>query len=124
MRKVSIIVVFALFCASIALAEVVNGKIDLKVGDEVYACNCGEECPCMTMSRKPGNCSCDNEMVKAEVVKIEEDTAMLKAESWETARPFKMTGKYVCACGPECKCDTVSQNPGKCSCGVELKKVQ
>jgi len=124
MRKISIIVLFALFCALIALAEVVNGKIDLKAGDELYACNCGEQCPCMTMSRNPGNCSCGNEMVKAEVVKIEEDTAMLKADSWETERPFKMTGKYVCACGPECKCDTISQNPGKCTCGVDLKKIQ
>jgi len=27
---------------------------------------------------------------------------------------------YSCACGPECKCNTVSVKPGKCSCGKEL----
>ena len=27
---------------------------------------------------------------------------------------------YVCNCGPECKCNTVSKNPGKCSCGQDL----
>jgi hypothetical protein len=27
---------------------------------------------------------------------------------------------YVCNCGPECKCNTVSTKPGKCGCGVEL----
>ncbi len=124
MRKTILSAAIALFCASIVFATIVNGKIDLKVGDEVYACNCGESCPCMTMSRKLGNCSCGNEMVKAKVVKIDGDTAFLKADSWEKERPFKMTGKYACACGPECKCDTISQNPGKCACGVELKKVQ
>lgn len=27
---------------------------------------------------------------------------------------------YWCACGPECKCNTVSTKPGKCACGKEL----
>lgn len=27
---------------------------------------------------------------------------------------------YVCNCGPECKCNTVSTKRGKCACGVEL----
>lgn len=27
---------------------------------------------------------------------------------------------YWCACGPECKCNTVSLKPGKCSCGKEM----
>jgi len=27
---------------------------------------------------------------------------------------------YWCACGPECKCNTVKLQPGKCSCGKEL----
>ncbi len=123
MRKTAIAAI-ALFCASIALAAVVNGKIDLKVGDEVYACNCGESCPCLTISRMQGECACGNKMVKAKVVKIDGDTVMLKADSWEKERSFKMIGKYSCACGPECKCDTISQNPGKCACGVELKKVK
>lgn len=27
---------------------------------------------------------------------------------------------YVCNCGKDCKCNTVSTQPGKCSCGGEL----
>lgn len=27
---------------------------------------------------------------------------------------------YWCACGPECRCNSVSKSPGKCSCGKEM----
>ena len=27
---------------------------------------------------------------------------------------------YWCNCGPECKCNSVSTKPGKCSCGKEM----
>ncbi|MDA8082351.1 MAG: hypothetical protein M0024_01690 [Nitrospiraceae bacterium] len=122
MRKTVLLAVIVLFCAALAFAAS-SSKMDLKAGDKVYACNCGEKCPCQTMSRNPGKCTCGNEMVKAEVMKVEGETAMLKAESWEKERPFRTVGKYACACGPECKCNTISQNPGKCTCGTEMKKV-
>lgn len=123
MRKTMFFAVFVLLCASVALAGTV-GKMDLKVGDEVYACNCGADCPCQTMSRGPGKCTCGKDMVKAKVMKVEEGQVMLKADSWEKERPFKTTGKYACACGSDCKCETISQNPGKCPCGNEMKKVE
>jgi hypothetical protein len=28
---------------------------------------------------------------------------------------------YTCACGPECKCNSMSTKPGKCNCGKEMK---
>ena len=31
--------------------------------------------------------------------------------------------RYVCSCSPGCKCDTISQNPGKCTCGSDMKKL-
>ena len=43
-----------------------------KVGEEIYACNCGPACQCGTLSTAPGKCTCDKEMVKAKVVKVEE----------------------------------------------------
>lgn len=98
-----------------------GGKLDLKVGDEIYACNCGEKCPCDTMSRNAGNCTCGHEMVKAKVTKVEEGKASLKADTWKSEKSFKTTGKYACSC--ECKCDEISQNPGKCTCGVDMKKL-
>ena len=64
------------------------------------------------------------EMVKATVVKTEGNTALLKAAGWEKERPFTTTAKYACACGESCKCDTISQNPGKCTCGTEMEKVK
>ena len=113
---------------SIALAALASAgaksKMNLKVGDEVYACNCGIECKCNTMANKAGNCTCGKAMVKAKVVRIEGDTAYLKADTWKEERPFKMTGKYACACGPTCKCNAISQNPGKCPCGEDMKKVE
>ena len=27
---------------------------------------------------------------------------------------------YVCNCGADCKCDTISKEPGKCKCGKEM----
>ena len=118
-----------LFAISFTMALVVSGfadskgKMDLKVGDEVYACNCGEKCPCNTLSKNPGKCTCGKDMVKAKVTKVEEGKAYLMADGWEKERVFKTTGKYTCDCGKDCKCDTISQNPGKCTCGAEMKKV-
>ncbi len=100
-----------------------KNKLDLKVGDERYVCNCSGKCPCNTISNNPGNCTCGNEMVKAKVVKVAKGTADFKAAKWEKERTFKTIGKYVCDCAPGCKCGTISQNPGKCTCGTELKKV-
>jgi hypothetical protein len=37
---------------------------------------------------------------------------------------FKTTGKFQCACGPKCDCDTISQKPGKCSCGKAMEEVK
>ncbi|HSB51317.1 MAG TPA: hypothetical protein VLD40_01535 [Dissulfurispiraceae bacterium] len=124
MRKVAIIAI-ALFVASIVAIAFAGteGKMSLKVGDEVYACNCGEKCPCQSMANKPGKCTCGTDMVKAKVMKIEGDTAYLKAEGWEKERPFNTVGKYTCACGAGCDCNMISQNPGKCTCGTEMKKV-
>jgi hypothetical protein len=101
-----------------------KGTMDLKVGDEVYACNCGEKCSCNTLSKMPGNCTCGNPMVKAKVIKVEKGKVHLMAEGWEKERIFKTKGKYACDCGTDCKCNTISQKPGKCPCGDELKKVE
>ena len=124
MRK-HLIVLFVLISVSILAAAYADQKatVDLKVGDQVYACNCGIECKCNTMANKAGNCTCGKAMVKAKVVRIEGGTAYLKADNWKEERPIKTTGQYVCACGPTCKCNAVSQHPGKCPCGTEMKKV-
>jgi hypothetical protein len=123
MRKTFFFPVIVLFFATVAFAGTF-GKMDLKVGDTIYACNCGADCPCNTMARMPGKCTCGKEMVKAKVMKVEKGRALLKADSWGKARYFKTTGKYACACGPDCKCEAISQNPGKCPCGEEMKKVE
>ncbi len=70
-----------------------SGKMDLKVGEEVYVCNCGPSCPCNSMSMKEGNCTCGNKMVKAKVTKVEKDMAYVKAEGWEKPRAFTYPGQ-------------------------------
>lgn len=123
--KRSVYAVFAVIML-VALAAVAfagaKAKMELKAGEEIFACNCGEKCPCNTMSRNAGNCTCGKEMVKAKVTKLEGDAAYIQADGWEKERPFRTTAKYACACGPTCKCGTISQNPGKCTCGVEMEK--
>jgi hypothetical protein len=116
------VLVLSLSLALAAFAALKGNKIELKVGDEVYACACGEGCDCDTISRKPGKCSCGTDLVKAKVTKVEAGKAYLKADGWPKERAFKTEGKYICACGPECNCDTISQKPGKCACGADLKE--
>ena len=96
-------------------------EMKLTMGQEVYACNCGATCPCDTLSMNPGKCTCGKDMVRATVQSVDEGTATLMVSGKE--RTFKTVGKYACACGLECPCNTISQNPGKCTCGKEMKKV-
>ena len=119
MKKLLILtLVFTLALATVAIAA--KTKMTAKVGDELYVCACGESCPCDTMSRNPGKCTCDKDLVKTKVTKVEK--GMITVESRK--KPFVSKGKYACACGPECKCDTISQNPGNCSCGKKMMEVK
>jgi hypothetical protein len=95
-----------------------GNKLELKSGDEIYACNCGEGC-CDSLSGRPGKCTCGNDMVWAKVTRVTGDAAYLFAGEWPKERAFKTVGKYVC--GSSCDCDMISQNPGKCVCGEDLK---
>ena len=124
MKKVLAIGVVILLClamAGISFAALKNGQMNLKVGDEVYVCGCGEGCPCLTMSRNPGKCVCGKDLVKSKVTKVEKGKATVMVNGKEQVFPTK--GKYACACGPKCNCNTISQSPGKCGCGSEMTAV-
>jgi hypothetical protein len=95
-----------------------NPRMVLKAGDEVYACGCGPACPCKTLSMQPGKCSCGVPLVKSTVMKMEGDVAVINVNGKD--ENFPLVGKYVCPCGPDCPCDTISQTPGKCACGKDL----
>ena len=72
MKKLLILmVVFALGFATFAIAD--KTKMTAKVGDELYVCACGEGCPCDTMSKSAGQCTCGKDMVKTKVTKVEAD---------------------------------------------------
>jgi len=125
--KKTVMIIFSAVLALGLIASAYAGlksTMELKAGAEVYACNCGEACKCDTMSNNAGKCSCGKDMVKAQVTKVEEGKASLKAAGWEKERSFKTAGQYACACGPTCKCNTISQNPGKCTCGTEMSKIK
>ncbi len=107
-----------IFCA-VSSADT-TGRMDVKPGDEIYVCACGEMCDCDTMSMKPGQCSCGKDMIKTKVTKVDENLIYVEAYK----RGLKRMGKYACACGAGCDCNTISQKPGNCSCGKPMKEVK
>lgn len=121
MRRRFLIGMASLLILGIAAAYAERGAFDLKVGDEAYFCNCGAECACDTISRNPGKCTCGVDLVKGKVSGVEDGKVTVMIGGKE--RAFKTSGKYTCACPPSCTCDTVSQNPGNCTCNVPMKKV-
>ncbi len=118
---ITLALVFVFVGATLSQAALKAGTMQLKAGDEVYVCGCGEKCPCLTMSKKPGQCTCAKDLVKGKVSKVAKGKATVMMPDGKE-QMFPMKGKYVCACGPKCDCDTVSQAPGKCACGKELKE--
>ncbi len=111
---------FALVFVGTATAAQKMAKAKYKAGDVVYVCNCGPDCPCLTMSKKEGKCVCGKEMVKTKIDKVVKGKAYVMVNGKQ--RVFKTTGKYVCNCGPDCPCDTISQKPGNCVCGKPMVK--
>src|SRR5512142_2438812 len=124
MKKACVAILGVCLVAAAAALLLAQDKshLVLKPGEEIYACGCGPSCDCQTLARKPGTCSCGKPLVKATVKSVGEGTAVLLIGDKE--QTFKTAGKYMCACGPSCKCDTISQKPGKCACGVDLVEVK
>jgi hypothetical protein len=121
MKKI-LISLFAVTLLLVAVVAFADKTLPVyKKGDSVYVCTCGDSCDCKTMSRKEGKCSCGNALGKGTVSKVEGDKAVVKVGDKELN--FITKAKYACACGDGCKCGTISQKPGKCSCGTEMKKV-
>jgi hypothetical protein len=119
MKKVLILmVVFTLAFVTFAVAD--KTKMKVKVGDELYVCACGEGCPCDTMSRNAGQCTCGKDLAKTKVTKVEKGKITVESRG----KPFISAGKYACDCGPDCKCDTISQNSGNCTCGKKMVEVK
>ena len=138
--KIFLFVTFSMFSI---FAYMETGTAEEQRKDVLYTCNCGPECKCNTVSTKPGNCACGQPMKWGHVVKIEGNEALLctckegcKCSGLDPKDPAKCacgspvkrvslkgTGIYFCNCGGSCTCNTVSDSPGKCKCGMELKKV-
>jgi hypothetical protein len=121
MKKVliSLLITSLLLIAVIAFAD--KSLPVFKKGDSVYVCSCGDSCDCKTVSRKEGKCSCGSPLAKGIVSKVDGSQLIVTAGDKVLVLPAK--AKYTCACGDGCKCGTISQKPGKCSCGSEMKKV-
>lgn len=116
----------SLFVASMLLVAVVAFADKtlpvFKKGDAVYVCSCGDGCDCKTMSRKEGKCSCGKALGKGTVSKVDGDKAVVTVGGKELN--FVTKAKYACGCGDGCNCGTISQKPGKCGCGSEMKNVE
>ena len=105
-----------------AAAAAADTKITFKKGDEVYVCGCGAGCPCLTMSKKAGKCSCGKDLVKTTIDKVEKGKAYVTVDGKTVV--FKTTGKYACACGANCDCGKISRKSGECVCGKPMKAVK
>jgi len=123
MKKAAVLLA-VLTLVLVAIAFAANPKPVFKLGADVYACNCGETCPCQTISKKEGKCPCGKDMVKAKVTGVAKSEVTLLGAGWEKDRTFSSVAKFACACGPKCDCDTISQKAGKCPCGTEMKAVK
>ena len=79
----------------------VAGRV-LKVdGTDALVCPSGAECQCAFNPADSTKCGCGKPVRKMSL---------------------EGSGLYVCACGSSC-CTTISAGPGKCKCGMALKRV-
>jgi len=126
-------------CAAVQTAGTETDRQDV-----LYTCNCGPECKCNSVSTKPGKCACGVPLKWGHVIKTEGNEAILcqcaegcKCQGLDPKDPSKCscgtpvkrvnldgTGMYFCNCGGSCQCNTVSDKPGPCKCGMKLKKVE
>lgn len=93
---------------------------ELKKGDAVYVCGCGEACKCGSIAAAPGKCGCGQPLVKATVAKIDGGLITVDRAGGKGETTFK--APYKCACGPKCTCNAVALGPAKCHCGMEMVK--
>ncbi|MFZ4857675.1 MAG: hypothetical protein ACOYL3_14880 [Desulfuromonadaceae bacterium] len=115
----------SLFVTSLLLVAVVafadKNLPVYKKGDTVYVCTCGDTCDCKTMARKAGKCDCGTALGKGTVSSASKDKIVVTVGDKKLNFPAK--AKYACGCGDGCDCGSVSQKPGKCTCGNEMKKI-
>jgi hypothetical protein len=116
---ISLFVVSLLLVAVVAFAD--KSLPVYKKGDAVYVCTCGDGCDCKTMANKEGKCSCGKALGKGVVGSVSKDKVVVAVGGKNLNFPTK--AKYACACGDGCNCGTVSQKPGKCGCGSDMKKL-
>lgn len=115
---IALSVTLMLLVAVVAFAD--KSVPSFKKGDAVFACTCGDSCACKTISRKEGKCGCGSALGKGVVSSANSNEITVKVGDKNFHFPAK--AKYTCACGDGCKCGTISQKPGKCGCGSEMKK--
>ena len=122
MRKGIVLAVMALFLAFAVVAFADKELPVYKEGDKVFVCGCGSGCDCFTVSRKAGKCICGKPLAQTVVDRVADGKIYVKVKDEELVFPAK--AKYTCACGEGCTCGTISQKPGKCACGNEMKEVR
>jgi len=99
-----------------------KGQFEGKAGDAIYVCGCGAGCDCGSLAKKEGKCGCGKDLVKSTVTKVDTTKVYYTLDGKEMSAPI--SGKYACGCGEGCNCGSISQKPGKCSCGKDMVKVK
>ncbi len=143
MRLWKLFLLAAILALVAGCAAMQKGEEQAERHDVLYFCDCGPQCNCNTVSTKPGKCACGMKMKWGHVIRVEGNEAIVcqckegcRCEGLDPKDPTKCTcgtpvkrinlagtGIYFCNCGGSCSCNTVSDKPGDCKCGMKLKKV-
>jgi hypothetical protein len=136
-----LVLLFALTLPVVAAGPKEAAKKAAVRHDVLYVCDCGDSCPCTSVSVKAGKCACGKALAAHHVLKVEGDEALVcacpgscsckldaqdatKCGCGKAVRRLSLadTGIYFCNCGGSCACNTLKAKPGKCKCGMALHK--
>ncbi|HUH66624.1 MAG TPA: hypothetical protein VLZ07_09325 [Syntrophales bacterium] len=70
--------------------------------------------------KQGGKCACGKDLVRTTISRVADGKIYYTVNGEELSAPAK--GKYACACGAGFDCGTISQKPGKCVCGKDMKR--
>ena len=143
LATVSLFTVLAESDAEAAARKAAPAKPEMKAPAAPMTAMCYSCDKCHMMSMAAGKCPmCGEEMTAKHVVAVKNGKAMLctcgaackctmkdgdmtKCSCGKPMGEVSLKGKYMCACGAACpKCHAISDKPGKCECGMDMKLVE
>ena len=143
MKGKNILTTLSLIIILAACAGMRETAQDSGRNDVLYTCSLGNECMHHSVSTQTGKCVCGAPLKWGHVLRVQGNVAVLcrcakdcNCSGLDMKNPahcgcgskvhlthLKDKKVYFCNCGGGCFCNHVSKKPGKCKCGMHLKKV-